>query len=405
MPVAKVQGLATIASVVPDPIQIDALATTLSGASKVTILAGAGCAGARPSILALAERLQAPIVHTLRGKEILEFDNPFDVGMTGLLGFSSGYRAMMGADVLLVLGSDFPYRQFYPTAAKVLQVDLRGENIGRRAGVDVGVVGDVRSTVDALLAKIPVLADPTHLQEARKDYAKARAGLDDLATGDSGGERIHPQYVARVLSELAAEDAIFACDVGTPTVWAARYLQFNGRRRLIGSFLHGSMANALPQAIGAQATFPDRQVIAMSGDGGLAMLLGDLLTLRQHELPVKIVVFRNDSLAFVSLEMKTAGFLEFATDLVNPDFGKLAESAGLLGRTAQRPEEVRPLLQQILAHPGPALLEVYVDHQEIILPPTISLEQIRGFGVFLMKTVLSGRGDELVDLAKTNLLR
>jgi pyruvate dehydrogenase (quinone) len=402
-PVAKLGGLGSLPAVVPTPAQLDRIAQVLLAGARITILAGAGCSGARSQVLAVAERLQCPIVHTLRSKEFLEFDNPYDVGMTGLLGFSSGYRAMMNADVLFVLGSDFPYRQFYPTEATVVQIDLRGEQIGRRTAVDLGVVGDIRGTLDALLPRIAPRSDPRHLTASQADYVKSRAGLDDLAVEGPDDGRIHPQFVAKLVSELAAEDAIFTCDVGTPTVWAARYLRLNGRRRLLGSFVHGSMANALPQAIGAQATYPDRQVVSLSGDGGLAMLLGDLLTLRQHALPVKIVVFRNDSLAFVSLEMKSAGFLDFATDLVNPDFAQLAASAGLLGLSATRAADVRPMLQQVLAHPGPALLEVHVDHQEIVMPPSLSLDAVRGFGVFLVKTVLSGRGDELVDLARTNL--
>ncbi|HLY77197.1 MAG TPA: thiamine pyrophosphate-dependent enzyme, partial [Thermoplasmata archaeon] len=404
-PASKLGALGSDSGVLPSAKQIDALAQLLSNGKRFTILAGAGCSGARESVLAIAAKLRAPIVHTIRAKEILEFDNPFDVGMTGLLGFSSGYRAMMSADVLLILGSDFPYRQFYPSDATVVQVDVRGEQIGRRTRVDLGIVGDVCSTLDALLPRISSRGDAAHLEKSVKDYAKARAGLDELASEGSPSAGVHPQYVARLVSELAADDAVFSCDVGTPTVWAARYLKLNGRRRLLGSFLHGSMANALPQAIGAQVAYPGRQVISLSGDGGLAMLLGDILTLRQHQLPVKIIVFRNDSLAFVNLEMEAAGFLDFATHLTNPDFAKLAESAGLLGLRATQASEVRPKLQQVLAHSGPALLEVQVDRQEVVLPPTLSLDEARGFGLFLLKAVLSGRGSEVIDLARTNLRR
>lgn len=396
-------GLDAMPAVCPTDSQIDAMAQVLNRPARVTILAGAGCSGAREPLLHLADTLKAPIVHTLRAKEFVEFDNPFDVGMTGLLGFTSGYRAMLRAEVLLVLGSDFPYRQFYPAHATVVQVDLRGEQIGRRTKVDLGVVGDVRSTLGALLPKLTARSDEAHLVDARKDYAKARTGLDELAVEAPGEKKIHPQYVARAISELAAEDAIFACDVGTPTVWAARYLQLNGRRRLLGSFTHASMANALPQAIGAQCANPGRQVIALSGDGGLAMLLGDLLTLRQHELPVKIIVFRNDSLAFVTLEMEADGLLDFATDLKNPDFAQIAAAAGLLGLRATDPGQVRPMLMQMLAHPGPALLDVAVDRQEVVMPPGLTLDEVRGFGVFLLKAVLSGRGSEVIDLARTNL--
>jgi pyruvate dehydrogenase (quinone) len=388
----------------PDP-ELDDLAARLNVAPSVTILAGIGCLGARDELLALAGKLKAPIVHTIRGKEAIEHDNPFDVGMTGLLGFSSGYHAMMNAHTLLLLGTDFPYRQFYPADATILQVDVRGEQIGRRTRVDLGVVGDVRTTLAALLPRVKVKPDSPHLDQSLDHYRKARAKLDDLAVASGPGGRIHPQYVAKVLDELAAPDAIFTCDVGTPTVWAARYLTFNGRRRLLGSFVHGSMANALPQAIGAQSTFPGRQVVSLSGDGGLAMLLGDLLSLAQLALPVKTVVFRNDSLAFVTLEMQAAGLLDFATDLVNPDFAALANSAGVLGLSARTADQVRPMLAQALAHPGPALVEVAVDRQELIIPPSIKAEMVKGYGLFLLKAVLSGRGDEVEELARVNWFR
>jgi pyruvate dehydrogenase (quinone) len=285
----------------PTDGEVAMIAALLSRATKVTILAGAGCADAHDAVVALAQKLKAPIVHSLRGKQFVEYANPCDVGMTGLLGFASGYHALQAADLVLMLGTDFPYRQFYPPKATVIQVDVRGEQIGRRTPVTLGVVGDVGATVETLLPLLTGTRDDRHLVSALADYTKSREGLDSLATEGTPGSKVHPQFVARVLSELATEDAIFACDVGTPTVWAARYLSMNGRRRLLGSFNHASMANALPQAIGAQLAFPGRQVISMSGDGGLAMLLGELLTLRQLELPIKVVVFKNDSLAFVTL--------------------------------------------------------------------------------------------------------
>lgn len=389
----------------PPPEDLARLAGLIAGSDRVTILAGAGCADAHDAVVHLAQALQAPVVHTLRGKPFLEYDNPCDVGMTGLLGFSSGYHALEAADLILMLGTDFPYRQFYPAKTTIVQVDLRGEQIGRRAHVTLGLVGDVRASAEALLPLLQGPRDSRHLKTAQDHYAKARDGLDALAVEGSPGSKVHPQFVARTLNELAAEDAIFACDVGTPTVWAARYLSMNGRRHLLGSFNHATMANALPQAIGAQVTYPERQVIAMSGDGGLAMLLGELLTLRQHDLPVKVVVFKNDSLAFVTLEMVSAGLLEFATDLRNPSFAALAEAAGLLGLSVTSPEQLRPALAQALAHPGPALVEVQVSRQEIVLPPTIDLELVRKFGLFIVKAVMSGRGDEVIDLAKTSLWR
>jgi pyruvate dehydrogenase (quinone) len=312
---------------------------------------------------------------------------------------------MMDSDLLLMIGTDFPYQPFFPKDATIVQIDLRGEQLGRRTKVDYGFVGDTKTTLRALLPKLSQNDNDKHLKASLEHYKTARKGLDELATEGSGKKPIHPQYVVRVLDELAAKDAIFSCDVGTPTIWAARYLTMNGKRRLLGSFNHGSMANALPQAIGAQVSHPGRQVVSLSGDGGLAMLLGDMLSLRQLNAPVKIIVFKNDSLAFVELEMKAAGILDFGTDLQNPNFAKMAEGAGLLGLTAETPAQVRPMIAQALKHNGPALVEVLVDRQELSMPPTITVEQVKGFSLFTLKAVLSGRGDEIIDLAKINLFR
>ncbi|HEU5236041.1 MAG TPA: ubiquinone-dependent pyruvate dehydrogenase [Pyrinomonadaceae bacterium] len=392
-------------TVIPADDEIDTITKVLNGSDKITILAGAGCAGAHAELIALAGKLNAPIVHALRGKEFIEYDNPFDVGMTGLLGFSSGYFAMMNCNTLLMIGTDFPYQQFFPPHATIIQIDLRGEQLGRRTKVDYGIVGDTKATLGALLPKLKQNGDDKHLRKSLEHYRKARKSLDDLATEGKASGGSHPQFVARQISEIASDDAIFTCDVGTPTIWAARYLKMNGKRRLLGSFSHGSMANALPQAIGAQLLDKDRQVVSMSGDGGIAMLLGDLLTLHQLNLPVKIVVFRNNALDFVELEMKAGGFLDYGTELKNPDFAALAESAGLLGLKAETPQDVRPMLEKAFQHDGPALVEVLVHRQELSMPPTITLEQAHGFGMFMLKAVISGRGDELIDLAKVNLFR
>jgi pyruvate dehydrogenase (quinone) len=392
-------------TVCPSDEEIATLAKLLNKSKKTTIFGGAGCAGAHSELIALAGKLNAPIVHAMRGKEFIEYNNPFDVGMTGLLGFSSGYHAMMNCDVLLMIGTDFPYQQFFPKDATIVQIDLRGEQLGRRTKVDYGLVGDAKATLRALLPKLNQNENDKHLQASLAHYKNARQGLDELATDGSGKKPIHPQYVVRTLDELAASDAIFSCDVGTPTIWAARYLTMNGKRRLLGSFNHGSMANALPQAIGAQVSHPGRQVVSLSGDGGLAMLMGDLLSLQQLQAPAKIIVFKNNSLAFVELEMKAAGILDFGTDLCNPNFAKMAEGAGLLGLTAETPAQVRPMIAQTLKHDGPALVEVLVDRQELSMPPTITAEQVKGFSLFTLKAVLSGRGEEIVDLAKINLFR
>ncbi len=392
-------------SPVPSEGELSRIATLLNAAGKVTILAGGGSADARSELLEIASKLRAPIVHTLRAKAYFENDNPYDVGMTGLIGFSSGYHAMLDADLILLLGTDFPYRQFYPEHAQKIQIDVEASHLGRRTRLDVGVVGDVGTTLRALLPRISLKAEGDHLTASLAHYRKARLDLDDLATGVPGKTPLHPQFVMKVVDELAQADAVFTCDVGLPTVWAARYLRMNGRRRLLGSFWHGSMANALPQAIGAQCAYPQRQVVSLSGDGGLSMLLGELLTLRQLDLPVKVILFDNSSLGFVQLEQKTAGFLEFGVDLVNPNFSGLAAQAGLLGLRVETPEQVEPMVRQLLAHPGPALLDAVVARQEIMMPPTIDSAMVKGFGLWLIKAILSGRGDEVIDLAKVNLFR
>jgi pyruvate dehydrogenase (quinone) len=389
----------------PGDAELDAAAEALTRAGRVTILAGAGCAGAHDQVVAVAAALQAPVVHALRGKEFVEYDNPYDVGMTGLLGFSSGYKAMESCDALLMLGTDFPYRQFYPDDATVLQVDARGEQIGRRTRVDVALVGTVKDTIDALVPRLTPKVDTSHLDQMRAHYAKARERLDDLAVNDRNRTPLHPQFVAKTIDQLAADDAVFVPDVGTPVVWAARYLHMNGRRRLVGSFNHGTMANAVPQAIGVQASHPGRQVITLSGDGGLAMLLGDLITLRQQRLPVKIVLFTNGALSFVELEMKAAGIVNYGTELENPDFAAVAQALGLHSQRVERPDDLQAALQLAFDHDGPALVEVMVARQELSMPPTISYEQIKGFTLYATRTILSGRGDELIDLAGTNVRR
>lgn len=391
-------------AVVPDAGEIDALAELLNTSSRVTLLCGRGCAGAHDEVVALAERLKAPVVHALGGKEHVEYDNPYDVGMTGLIGFASGYEAMESCDTLLMLGTDFPYRQFYPKA-KIAQIDLRPENLGRRVPLDLALVGDVRHAITVLLPRLAEDRDDTHLEVSVESYRKARQGLDRLASGASGRRPIHPQHLAARLSALAQDDAVFTFDVGTCTVWAARYLKMNGKRRLVGSLAHGSMANALPQAIGVQASHPGRQVISLSGDGGLSMLMGDMLTLVQEKLPVKIAVSNNGSLGFVALEMKASGFLETGTDLENPDFAAVARAMGMHGVRVEDPAQLDAAIAEVLAHPGPALLDVVTNSQELAMPPSITAEQVKGFSLWALKAVLNGDASEVIDLARTNLLR
>jgi pyruvate dehydrogenase (quinone) len=392
----------TTPTVVPSSSELGRAAEILNQGKKVTILAGAGTAGAHQELIKTAEVLAAPIVHPLRGKEHVEYDNPYDVGMTGLIGFSSGYRAMENSDTLLMLGTDFPYQQFYPRQAKIIQVDIRGDQLGRRTHLDVGLVGDTKETLQALLPRLTPHRNRRHLTSSLDHYRRSRKKLDDLATDDHGRSPLHPQYVARLVDQLAADDAAFIPDVGSPVVWAARYLTMNGRRRLIGSFNHGSMANALPQAIGVQSVDRSRQVVALSGDGGLTMMLGELITLAQHRLPVKIIVFNNSSLNFVELEMKASGFVTYGTGLDNPDFAKVADAVGILGVKVTKPKELKPALKQAFAHDGPALIDVSTVRQELTIPPAITAEQLKGFTLYAIRTVLSGRGDELLDLASTN---
>jgi pyruvate dehydrogenase (quinone) len=390
--------------IIPAARELDAFADLLNQAERVTLFCGRGCAGAHAPLMRLAEVLKSPIVHALGGKEFVEYDNPYDVGMTGFIGFSSGYAAMHACDALLMLGTDFPYKQFLPTDAKIAQVDIRPENLGRRCKLDLGVVGDVAATIAAVTPKLTPKTDRRHLDASVAHYQRARKGLDDLATGTAGNKPIHPQYLAKIISDEATDDAIFTCDVGTPTIWAARYLAMNGRRRLIGSFVHGSMANAMPQGIGIQAAQPKRQVISLSGDGGFAMMMGDLLTLTQEKLPLKIVIFNNGVLGFVALEMKAAGFVEMGTDLKNPDFAAMARAIGIHAIRVEDPGDLREAAQSILSHEGPALLDVVTATQELSLPPTIGADQVKGFSLWILRAVMSGRGDEVIDLAKTNLL-
>jgi pyruvate dehydrogenase (quinone) len=390
----------------PAPADLERLATLLNERRRVTLLCGSGCAGAHDELLALGSRLKSPMVHAMRGKEHVEWDNPYDVGMTGLIGFASGYYAMLDCDVLLMLGTDFPYRQFYPRGGEVriAQVDVRPENLGRRAHLDLGLVGDVRETLCGLLPLLREKADDTHLRQAQEHYQRTRRQLDELAA-TPGRRRLHPQQVAQAVSARATSDAIFTCDVGLPTVWAARYLKMNGKRRLLGSFWHGSMANAMAQALGAQTACPGRQVVSLSGDGGFTMLMGDLISLKQLELPVKVVVFNNGALGFIELEQKSTGFLDFGTELANPNFATMAEAIGIRGVRIEEPEQLDESIATALAHPGPVVIDAVVNRAELAMPPSITLEMAKGFTLYMVRAIMNGRGDELVDLATTNFWR
>jgi pyruvate dehydrogenase (quinone) len=391
--------------VVPQECEIDKLASILNEGHRTTLFCGAGCAGAHDEVVELASRLRAPVVHALRGKEHIEYDNPYDVGMTGLLGVASGFAAMKACDTLLILGSDFPYRQFFPPHARVAQLDIRVEALGNRCPLELGLIGDVKATLALLTPLIEQKSDDTHLEDALANYAQARQDLDALAIPRIGSDRIHPQQVTKVVSDLAADDAVLTCDVGTPTAWTARYFKMNGRRRIIGSFSHGSMANAMLQAIGAQCAFPGRQVISMSGDGGFTMMMGEFVTLLQTGLPVKVVVLNNGTLGFVELEMKASGYPDVGCDLTNPNFAAMAEAMGIRGFRVERPDDLEGAVRAAFSHNGPALVDVVTARQELVMPPAINLEEAKSFGLFMAKAVLDGRLGQLVELADVNFRR
>jgi pyruvate dehydrogenase (quinone) len=396
-------GLVTAVPVVrPADADLARLADLLNAAKKVTLFCGSGCAGAHAEVLALASKLQAPVGYAFRGKEWVEYDNPHAVGMSGLLGWGAAYKAMHGCDVLLLLGTDFPYETFMPTNLKVAQVDIRAERLGRRSRLDLGLCGDVKDTIRALLPHVQPKSDRAFLDAMLEMHKvaerKLRAYVDRVGTR----RPIHPEYVAATLDELAARDAVFTMDTGMCAVWGARYLRAAEGRRFLGSFNHGSMANALVQAIGAQAAYPNRQVISLSGDGGFAMLMGDVLTLPQYDLPVKIVLFNNHRLGMVQLEMETAGLPHYGCELKNPDFAALARAVGLVGLRVEDPAEVRPALQQALAAKGPALVDVVTDPNVLSMPPRATVKQAAGFALAMTRMAFAGEGEDVLDTVMAN---
>jgi pyruvate dehydrogenase (quinone) len=387
----------------PSDEVLEELVGLVEGARRVTLFCGRGVAGAHQEVLALAERLKAPVGHALRGKEWIQYDNPYDVGMSGLLGYGACYEAMHTCDLLVLLGTDFPYVQFLPTRPKIVQVDLRRERLGSRSRLDLGIWGDVTKTLRALLPRIAERSDRAFLDQMLRRHRELVGRIRAYA-GEVGGQRpIHPEHVAATLDELAADDAVFTVDTGMCNVWAARLVRATGRRRMLGSFVHGSMANALPQAIGAQLPDRRRQVIAMCGDGGFAMLMGDFLTLLQYDLPVKLVVFDNGSLGMVALEMLVAGYPPYQTDLRNPDFAAIARAAGATGIRIEDPGDVRDGLREALATDGPVLVDVLTDPNALSMPPKITGEQVKGFALAMSRLVLSGDADEVVNMARSNL--
>jgi len=396
-------GLVTALPVVrPTDADLARLADLLNQGPRVTLFCGSGCAGAHAEVVALAEKLKAPVGYAFRGKEWVEYDNTCAVGMSGLLGWGAAYMAMHGCDVLLLLGTDFPYETFMPTNPQVAQIDIRPERLGRRSKLDLGLCGDVGDTIRALLPHVEPKTDRTFLdamlEQQKIAVGKLRAYVDHV------GKRrpIHPEYVAAVLDELAAQDAVFTMDTGMCTVWGARYLRAGADRRFLGSFNHGSMANALPQAIGAQAAYPARQVISLSGDGGLAMLMGDLLTIPQYRLPLKIVLFNNHRLGMVQMEMEVAGLPHFGCELKNPNFATLAQAIGLRGLRVEDPADVRPALEQALASSGPALVDVVTDPNVLAMPPKATVQQAKGFALAMTKMAFTGELQDVTDTVMAN---
>ena len=389
---------------VPVDAELDELAKRLNAARTVTLYAGIGARDAKPQLIALARKLSAPIAHTSRSKEYIEPDNDHNIGMIGILGNKAGVDAVDAADVMLCLGTDFAYTQFYPGPEKIIQIDCDPTHIGRRAPVSLGLVGDVGPTIEALLDRLDQKSDTAHLDAARKQWAKDLEGYVHEAH-ESDSALIHPQFVAHTLDRLAADDAIFLSDGGSPMVWLLRHLTAKGNRRFLASLLHGTMANAYPQAMGAVAAYPDRQVVALSGDGGMTMLMGDLLTLKQEKLPVKILVFNNGSLGFVEMEQRVEGLLDAYTNLENPDFGKLAEACGLKGWRVEDAKDLESAMAEWLAADGPAILDVRVSSVELVMPPKIEAGQVASTALFGVKAVLDGRVREVVSLLRDNFLR
>jgi pyruvate dehydrogenase (quinone) len=387
----------------PSDAELDGIAAILNEGGKIAVYAGAGSAGALDELVRFCETVKAPMAHTSRSKDFVEEGNPYNVGMTGIFGSKAGHHAVTECDTLVLLGCDFAWRQFYPKQARVIQIDLDPAHLGRRHPVDVGVVGDIKATLAALQPRLKVQDDRRFLDARLHDHAEVvkdwehqeRAGKDGL---------IHPQQLAALLDAHADDDALFTADGGSPMVWVLRHIRAIGRRRTLTSLLHGTMANAMPQALGLKKAFPERQVISLSGDGGLAMLLGDLLTAVQEEIPIKVAVFNNSSLGFVELEMKVEGLLDSYTDLQNPDFAKLAEVIGFRGWRVERNEDLEEAVIAFLAHPGPALLDVKVNRVELVMPPQIEAAQVLGTALYSIKAVLGGRGGAVADLIETNFL-
>ncbi|MFC8370434.1 pyruvate dehydrogenase [Streptomyces sp. NPDC057239] len=388
----------------PGDAEIDRLVDMIDEAGKVTLFCGAGTKGAHAEVMEFASKVKSPVGHALRGKEWIQYDNPYDVGMSGLLGYGAAYEATHECDLLILLGTDFPYNAFLPDDVKIVQVDVRPENLGRRSKLDLAVWGDVKETLRCLTPRVRAKDDRKFLDRMLRKHADALEGVVKAYTRKVDKHvPIHPEYVASVLDEMADDDAVFTVDTGMCNVWAARYISPNGRRRVIGSFSHGSMANALPMAIGAQFTDRGRQVVSMSGDGGFTMLMGDFLTLVQYDLPVKVVLFNNSSLSMVELEMLVAGLPSHGTAMKNPDFAAVARACGAHGVRVEKPKELAGALKSAFRHKGPALVDIVTDPNALSIPPRISKEMVTGFALSASKIVLDGGVGRMVQMARSNL--
>jgi pyruvate dehydrogenase (quinone) len=388
----------------PADADLEQIAAILNDAEAVTIYAGVGCAGAHDEVVATAARLNAPMAHTSRGKDFLEYKNPYNVGMTGIIGGGAGYHAVLDCDVLLLLGADFAWSQFYPNKAKIIQIDLDPTHIGRRHPVTLGVVGNIKATLEALLPRLHQHKDhrflDAHVERFRKDAAAAKA---ETVSGTDAA--ISGTYLTKMINTHAAENALFAADDGTAAVWMLRHIETSGKRRTFASLLHGTMASGVPSAIGLQKCQPGRQVICLAGDGGFAMLLGELLTVVQENLPIKIVVFDNGKLGFVDIEQKAAGLDPVYTDLKNPDFGEVAKAVGLWGRSVSKAGELEHAVQSWLAQPGPALLHVKVKPMQLVMPPSplVSSEAVVGMAVYTAKAMLHRKGNDVWEMMIENI--
>ena len=386
----------------PIASDLNELAALIDQHDKITIFCGIGAADVHDEVVELSQKINAPVGYSFRGKMEIQYNNPNEIGMTGLLGLPAAYHSMHESSLLILLGTDFPYTPFMPTNCKIVQVDIKPERIGRRAKVDIGLFGSVKDTVTALLPLIAQKKDDSFLKAQLKVYDDVKEKMQTYVDDKGSKEAIHPEYAVSVINELATDDAIFTVDTGMSCVWGARYIQATGKRKMLGSFNHGSMANAMPQAIGAALACPGRQVIAFCGDGGLSMLLGDLATITQYNLPIKIIVFNNRSLGMVKLEMEVAGLPDWQTDMHNPDFGLVAQAMGIKGITVKDPDDVKQALQEAFMYKGPALVNVFTDPNALAMPPKIEFEQVKGMALSMTKLVLNGRMEEVLDTVKAN---